>query len=198
MKAVAVGAWFAAVCYAQSDSISFGGVELRLGMAKAEVFTKLGGAYNLSKLKGPNEQMDMWVLTPKNGNDDEGAVQFWGEKLSNVSRTLGRMDGSAPVGVLGELFYAFQRRATVKMPAEDSAGDWKFTHTEVGTRDIPVHRGGESLEWRLRTISFHLGASLLDIMIWEPIGSSEGRSPSVEILEHIDDVGGPKRATAPK
>jgi hypothetical protein len=189
MKVVVVGAWFTASCCAQSDSVLFGGVELRLGMAKTAVLTKLGTTHNLSKLKMPSEQMDMWSLTPKGGKGEEGSVQFREEKVSNISKTLGRLDGGVPTGVLGELFYALQRGTTVKVPSKDGT-DWKFTQTEVGTRDVSgVRMGDGGQEWRFRTVSFQLGERMVEIHIWEPIGSSQGRLPWVEMTERISEAG---------
>ena len=156
----------------------------------------MGTNYTVTEMKA-GKQMDMWDLTPKVGNAEEGSVQFWEGRLSNVTKVLGKMDGDLAARTLGGFFYAVKREATTREAAIDSGGDWSLVRIEAATRDVSgVRMGDGAQEWRLRIVNFHLGEKTIDIWIVEPIGSPQGRVSWVQVSEHL--AKGAKRENVPK
>jgi len=97
-------------CSAQPNAIQIGTTELRLGMAKSDVLTKLAREFELSG-DGADNSSEHWSIKSRDHSSNDwliGSVEFLGQKLTSISKQLGDIDGQSAARTIGNLFRALQ------------------------------------------------------------------------------------------
>ena len=82
---VAIGLFCPYNSFAERDSIWVGGMEVKIGMPKTTVLSKIVNNYQITK----DELSDTWRILPKEGGNMVGAIDFRDEKVSSVTKFWG-------------------------------------------------------------------------------------------------------------
>jgi hypothetical protein len=161
---------FACSLYAQSDSIFLNGTELRIGMSKADVLSKLLERNDLVKMKGPGN-LDAWCVRAKDdrktlpcGGDN---IQFVEERLVVVARHMGETSTEDAAAMISSLF------ASLDALRKSGKTDLTFTTQEIESDD----------HIRYRIVSFIAGAKEYTFYSQQPVGQQPATKSSVSLVE---------------
>lgn len=164
--------------------VNIGSTELRLGMQKQDVLSKLANQYQLTKAKLGDDSVveTWWVGTTKDEPLGFANVAFTQDKLSFVSKELGAFSGTEPARALGSFFRELQ---ALHAPGHDGVFMFVGTHeiTTTTTQSRP-----DDTELRIRSIYLDTGwGKRLEISIFETIGSDA--PPTIQVNELLNDPG---------
>lgn len=158
---------FACCLYAQSNSISVNGTQLRIGMPKSDVLASLAERNDLVRLEGLN---DAWCVKDKDHGRQSGCgvfIQFGQEKLSVVSKTLGTANGEEATAMIATFF------SMLDGLAKSGRTNLTFSTQEVETDD----------HMRLRILSFIAEGKMYTFTAQQPVGSQPTKISSVDLTE---------------
>jgi len=75
--------------FAERDSIWFEGMEIKIGMPKNTVLFEIAKNYKITKSDSSDKFSDMWLITPRDGGDMVGTIEFIHAKVHKVTKFLG-------------------------------------------------------------------------------------------------------------